>query len=617
MFEEKGTVKWGVMGTAGIASWGTIPGMQKAKGCELYAIAGRSLEKAQAYKERFGFEKAYKGYDALLSDPEVEAVYIPLPNDLHCEWVIKALNAHKHVLCEKPLAMNEGELRRMFAAARDNGVILMEAYAYLHSPYICRLKEIISSGEIGRIDYVDTAFLTQDYSEDIRLHKEQGGGGIYDVGCYCTSMILSLIDSPVKYVKADAEFGSTGVDHLASVMIGFEDGSRASFNAGMILGTDSCDRYDRLFIHGSKGYIRSDVEYNGEGELSFEVTVKDTNGERITRTETVSAESNYSMEMEQMNECIKGKAVPYISEEFSVKNMRILDSILDTVGYNDSKEQFILSNGFAIPAVGYGSYLSTEKGGVQTIMDALDVGYRYIDTAQFYENEEQIGEAIERSGIPREEIFLCSKVWHTDLGREKTLKAFEESCRKLKTDHLDMYLIHWPKSDGNDEEWFEKVSSSWAAMEELYEQGRVKAIGLSNFLPHHIRPLLETARIRPMVDQLELHVGYMQEYALSYLKKEGILPQAWSPLGRAKLINDDNLSKIAAKYGCTNAALLLRYLNQRGIPVIPKSSSKERMKDNLDIFGFNISEDDMSYLSCLPERGWSGEHPEKISTFFE
>lgn len=611
MFEGKGTVKWGVMGTAGIASWGTIPGMQKAKGCELYAIAGRSLEKAQAYKERFGFEKAYKGYEALLSDPEVEAVYIPLPNDIHCEWVIKALNAHKHVLCEKPLAMNECELRRMFAAARENGVILMEAFAYLHSPYIARLKEIISSGEIGKVDYIDTAFLTQDYSDDIRLHKEQGGGGIYDVGCYCTSMILSLIDSPVKYIKADAEFGGTGVDHMASVLIGFEDGSRASFNAGMILGTDTNDRYDRLFIHGSKGYIRSDVEYNGEGELSFEVTVKDSNYERVTRTETVAAGSNYSMEMEQMNECIKGKASPYITEEFSVKNMRILENILDAVGYNDSKKQFVLPNGTAIPAVGYGSYLSTEKSGVQTIIDALEVGYRYIDTAQFYGNEEQIGEAIERSGIPREEIFLCSKVWHTDLGKEKTLRSFEESCRKLKTAYLDMYLIHWPKSDVDDEEWFEKVRDSWAAMEELYEQGKIKAIGLSNFLPHHIRPLLEVARIRPMVDQLELHVGYMQEYTLSYLRKEGILPQAWSPLGRAKLINDGIVSKIAAKYGCTNAALLLRYLNQRGIPVIPKASSKERMKENLNIFGFRISADDMSYLSSLPERGWSGEHPDE------
>ena len=508
--------------------------------------------------------------------------------------------------------MNGGELRRMFAAAKENGVILMEAYAYLHSPYISRLKEIISSGEIGKVDYIDTAFLTQDYSNDIRLHKEQGGGGIYDVGCYCRSMILSLIDTPVKYIKADAEFGCTGVDHMASVLIGFEDGSRASFNAGMILGTDTCDRYDRLFIHGSNGYIRSDAEYNGEGEITFKVTVKDRDGERHTRTEKVFAGSNYCLEIEQMNECIAGRAVPHITEEFSAKNMRMLDRILDAVGYAGAREEFILPNGAAIPAVGFGSYLATEKDGSQTILDALETGYRYIDTAQFYGNEEQIGEAIARSGIPREDIFLCSKVWHTELGREKTLRAFEESCRKLKTDHLDMYLIHWPKGSPDDDDWLEKVRQSWEAMEELYRQGRVKAIGLSNFLPHHIRPLLETARIRPMVDQLELHVGYMQEYTLAYLRKEGILPQAWSPLGRAKLINDEAVSRTAAKYGCTNAALLLRYLIQRGIPVIPKSSSKERMKENLDIFGFEISEEDMSYLSCLPERGWSCEHPDEV-----
>ncbi len=608
---NEASIKWGIMGTAGIASWGTIPGMLKAKNCELYAIAGRNLEKALAFKERFGFKKAYQGYDALLADSEIEAVYIPLPNDIHCEWVIKALKAHKHVICEKPLAMNEGELRRMFAAARENGVILMEAFAYLHSPFITRLKEIISSGEIGKVDYIDTAFLTQDYTEDFRLHKEQGGGGIYDIGCYCTSMILSLTDSPVKYIRADAELDSSGVDHMASVMIGFDDGTRASFNAGMILGLDTCDRYDRLFIHGSKGYIRSDAEYNGEGLLSIDITVKDENGERIKRTETLSVDSNYALEFEQMGECIRGREEPHITEEFSVRNMRLLDSILDAVGYNDSKKEFILPNGVAIPAVGFGSYLSTEKGGAQTIADVLDAGYRYIDTAQFYGNEEEIGSAIERSGIPREDIFLCSKVWPDDMGKERTLRAFEDSCRRLKTGYLDMYLIHWPKSDANDTDWLEKVRGSWEAMEELYGQGRIRAIGLSNFLPHHIRPLLETARIRPMVDQLELHVGYMQEYALSYLRQEGILPQAWSPLGRARLLSDAAVTETAAKYGCTNAALLLRYLNQRGIPVIPKSSSKERMKENLDIFGFTISSDDMSYLSCLSGRGWSGEHPDE------
>ena len=147
-------------------------------------------------------------------------------------------------------------------------------------------------------------------------------------------------------------------------------------------------------------------------------------------------------------------------------------------------------------------------------------------------------------------------------------------------------------------------------MEELYEQGRIRAIGVSNFLPHHLMPLLMTARITPMVDQLELHVGYMQEYTLNYLREHGILPQAWSPLGRAKLLGDTEVTRLAGKYGCTNAQLLLKFLIQRGIPVIPKASSIDRMKENLDVFGFEISEEDISFLSTLPERGWSGEHPD-------
>ena len=275
-------------------------------------------------------------------------------------------------------------------------------------------------------------------------------------------------------------------------------------------------------------------------------------------------------------------------------------------------EGFTLSNGIAIPEVGFGSYLATVNTGKDNIKMAFDAGYRYIDTARFYNNEEEVGEAWTEYGLKRDELFLCSKVWPTFLGYDKTMASFEESCRCLKTDYLDMYLIHWPKSNQKNENWVSLMAEGWRALEDLYEEGRIKAIGVSNFLPHHLMELMKTAKIKPMLDQLELHVGYMQEYALSYLKKEGILPQAWSPLGRAKLINDDNISKIAAKYGCTNAALLLRYLNQRGIPVIPKSSSKERMKDNLDIFGFSISEDDMSYLSCLPERGWSGEHPDIV-----
>ncbi len=606
-------VKWGVLGTAGIAASCTIPGMQKAEGCELYAVAGRSLKKAEDFRERFGFEKAYEGYDALLEDPQVEAVYVPLPNDIHCQWVIKALEAGKHVLCEKPLAMNESEVRRMFEAARKSGRILMEAYAYLHSPYVKRLKQIISDGVIGEVDYIDTAFLTQDYSEDFRLHKDKGGGGIYDIGCYCTTMILSLVDSPIRYLKTDAELDQEGVDHFASVMMQFENGVRASFHAGMCLGTDSNDRYDRLFIHGSKGYIRSDVEYNQEGDLCFTVTVKDENGDRTSHTEKVFSASNYSLELDQMNACIREKETPYITEAFSLRNMHLLDRILDLSGYTDVRESFTLDNGVTIPAVGFGSYLATEKSETEVIKSALDAGYRYIDTASFYHNEEQIGKALSEYGIPREEVFLCSKVWKTDLGREKTLRSFAESCQRLRTDYLDLYLIHWPKDDPDDPDWKEKVQGSWAAMEELYEQGKVRAIGLSNFLPHHIMALTETAKIKPMVDQLELHPGYMQEYTLSYLRGEGILPQAWSPLGRARVLQDPVVLSLADKYGKSAAQLLLRYLLQRGIPVIPKASSPERLAENKKIFDFAISPEDMSMLSTLPQTGWSGEHPDRAN----
>lgn len=271
--------------------------------------------------------------------------------------------------------------------------------------------------------------------------------------------------------------------------------------------------------------------------------------------------------------------------------------------------EFKLANGITIPAVGYGSFLSTEKNGKQTIIDALEAGYRYIDTAMFYRNERDIGKAIASYGIKREDLFICSKVWPTMLGFENTLRSFEDSCKALGTDYLDMFLIHWPKADQRDG-WEEPMADGWKAMEKLYKEGRIKAIGLSNFLPHHIRPLLVSAEVHPMLDQLELHVGYMQEYALAYLKEQDILPQAWSPLGRGRLLGDSRISALAGKYGVTNAQVLLRYLLQRGIPVIPKASSTERMKENLDVFGFDMTDDEISYLSCVPETGWSGEHPD-------
>ena len=275
-------------------------------------------------------------------------------------------------------------------------------------------------------------------------------------------------------------------------------------------------------------------------------------------------------------------------------------------------KSFRLSNGVEIPAVGYGSYLSTEGNGKQTIIDALDAGYRYIDTAMFYQNEAEIGEALAEYDIKREELFLVSKVWHTMLGREKTLQSFEASLKALGTEYLDMFLIHWPMGPDKDTDWLALQTETWKLMEELYEAGRVRAIGLSNFLPHHIEPLIKNIKILPMLDQLELHVGYMQEYALNYLRSKGIVIQAWSPLGRARVLNDERVIAIAGKYGRSAAQILLRYLLDRDIAVIPKASSKERMKQNLDVFDFHLTDEEISFLSCIPETGWSGEHPDMM-----
>lgn len=320
-------VKWGVLGTAGIARWATIPGMKKSKNCELYAIAGRDEKKVDAYKKEFGFKKGYVGYDALLADPDVQAVYIPLPNHIHCEWVIKALEAKKHVLCEKPLAMNADEVQKMFDAAKKNGVILMEAYAYLHSPYVESLKKDVQSGIIGNIDFIDTAFVTQGYKEDFRLHKEFGGGAMYDLGCYCTTMILSLINSDVTEIHASADI-KNGVDYLTVAGLNFANGARASFTVGMALGANTNGRYDRLYIHGTKGSIISAVEYNQEGKLSYTISAE---GKSIVRN--IDAPQNYALELDQLNACILNGDSPHITEEFSLKNMRLIDRVLKEIGY--------------------------------------------------------------------------------------------------------------------------------------------------------------------------------------------------------------------------------------------------------------------------------------------
>lgn len=271
---------------------------------------------------------------------------------------------------------------------------------------------------------------------------------------------------------------------------------------------------------------------------------------------------------------------------------------------------FVLKNGVKMPCIGYGTYKSTDGSDEQTIRLALEAGYRLLDTAAAYENEIFVGKAVRDSGIAREELFLTSKVWKTELGYEKTKKSFERSLNQLGTNYLDLFLIHWPRPDLATENWRELDRESWKALEELYQQGKVRAIGVSNFLPHHLEALLETAQVMPMVDQLELHVGYMQEVAVQYCKTKGIQVQAWSPLGRKRVLEEPVIIHMAQKYEVSPAQFLLVFLLQQGIGAIPKASSLERMRQNLNLSEFEISADDLLLLHSLPQIGWGGEHPD-------
>ena len=274
------------------------------------------------------------------------------------------------------------------------------------------------------------------------------------------------------------------------------------------------------------------------------------------------------------------------------------------------EKNFVLSNGVVMPKIGFGTYKSTDGSDERVIGQALEAGYRLLDTAAAYKNEEQVGKAMTRSGISRQEIFLTSKVWKTNLGYENTKASFQESLERLQTDYLDLFLLHWPKPDPESPDWKELDRESWRALEELYKEGKVRAIGVSNFLPHHLENIRKTAEIQPMVDQLELHVGYLQEAAVSYCKEHRIQVQAWSPLGRRRIMEQEQVQKLAKKYQVSVAQFLLRFLLQMEIGVVPKASVPERMRQNLELPKFTIEEDDLWFLRGLPQMGWSGEHPD-------
>ncbi len=278
---------------------------------------------------------------------------------------------------------------------------------------------------------------------------------------------------------------------------------------------------------------------------------------------------------------------------------------------NTINDCFTLSNGVKIPCVAYGTYKATDSNSADIIAMAIEAGYRSFDSASFYGTETYLSEAIKKSGVPREEFFLTSKLWKTEMGYDNVKEAFARTLANLQTEYLDLYLIHWPIPEVGYADWKQLVADTWRAMEELYEEGKIRAIGLSNFLPHHIESLLQTAKIRPMVNQLEIHPGYAQEVAVAYCKQHNIQVQAWSPMGRTRVLQDDLIITLAEKYKVTPTRLCLRFCLQKGIIPLPKSSSVERMKENQDIFNFTISKEDMYRLETMPQTGWSGEHPDR------
>ena len=322
-------IKWGVLGTASIARGCTVPGMKQAKNCELYAVASRDIKKAEAFKEEFGFQKAYGSYDELLSDKEVEAVYIPLPNNLHYEWCVKAMKAGKHVLCEKPMVPTKAQAEELFAIAKECGVFLMEAFAYLHTPYISALREEIRNKTIGDIRYIESAFMVQSCPmTDFRMHKENYGGAFYDLGCYSISQMVWLLDSIPNHAEAITEYTDENIDIFTTAYLKFPGDIRASLSCGMFFGLNTNSRMDRLFIRGTNGAIKSDTEFNQSGKISYTI-YKD--GKRAKKTFKVR--QNYALEIEDLGNAILSDVPPVISPEFSIKNATAMDLVLSAMKY--------------------------------------------------------------------------------------------------------------------------------------------------------------------------------------------------------------------------------------------------------------------------------------------
>ena len=280
---------------------------------------------------------------------------------------------------------------------------------------------------------------------------------------------------------------------------------------------------------------------------------------------------------------------------------------------NSLRSPLKLANGVEIPELGYGTYKSSNEEVTQAVIDALAAGYRHIDTAAYYGNQKGIGEALRQTDLFREDIFITSKVWNTDRGYDQTMAAFEKTIAELGVDYLDLYLIHWPANRKQFGDQARKLNAdTWRALEDLYQAGRVRAIGVSNFMPNHLLELMADSRIKPMVDQIEYHPGWPQEATRRFCQRHGILVEAWRPLGTKVALENPLIQEIADKYQHSPAQVCLRWSIQQGLLPLPKSVNPERMKANADIFDFELTEDEMDVISSIRIVSAKNQIPDQV-----
>ncbi len=283
--------------------------------------------------------------------------------------------------------------------------------------------------------------------------------------------------------------------------------------------------------------------------------------------------------------------------------------LFEVISLNSTFDCYTLYNGVQVPCIAFGTWKMPNEVAAAAVSCALQNGYRHIDTAGAYQNEVGVGEGLRKSGIARDEIFLVSKLPNADHGYEKTIAACEQSLQKLGVDYLDAYLIHWPVLVENQDHVEEDLCDTWRAFERLYQDGKLRALGTSNFLEEHIDLLKANFKNYPMINQVQLHPQNPQDEMVAYCKENRILPEAWSPLIQGQAFKRELLVETAAKYNVSVAQLCVRWIFQKGVVPVPKSTTPERIQNNADIFGFTISDDDMENIATLRKYGMIGDPP--------